>query len=157
MVVDDVLIEGDCNGVLHAYDVSEPGEDPPELWTVELGGCIESTPAVWNGPHLRGHPGRPVLRHRRPVDPLTTVGPVPMGAGEAVWSPLGVAALLLAAGCSKDAAPTKAQYAAVADGVCTAAHDELVKTSTEGPLAEAPDGGPTSASCGPTSSRGCAR
>ena len=49
MVVDDVLIEGDCNGVLHAYDVSEPGEDPPELWSVELGGCIESTPAVWNG------------------------------------------------------------------------------------------------------------
>jgi outer membrane protein assembly factor BamB len=49
VVVDDVLIEGDCNGVLHAYDVSEPGEDPPELWSVELGGCIESTPAVWDG------------------------------------------------------------------------------------------------------------
>ena len=49
VVVDDVLIQGDCNGVLHAYDVSDPGVDPPELWTVELGGCIESTPAVWNG------------------------------------------------------------------------------------------------------------
>ena len=49
VVVDDVLIEGDCNGVLHAYDVSEPGKDPPELWSIELGGCIESTPAVWNG------------------------------------------------------------------------------------------------------------
>jgi hypothetical protein len=22
---------------------------PPELWSVKLGGCIESTPAVWNG------------------------------------------------------------------------------------------------------------
>ena len=22
---------------------------PPKLWTVELEGCIESTPAVWNG------------------------------------------------------------------------------------------------------------
>lgn len=49
VVVDDVLIEGDCNGVLHAFDVSEPGVEPEELWTVELGGCIESTPAVWRG------------------------------------------------------------------------------------------------------------
>jgi hypothetical protein len=49
VVVDDVLLEGDCNGVLHAYDVSKPGADPPELWSVELGGCIESTPAVWKG------------------------------------------------------------------------------------------------------------
>ncbi len=49
VVVDDVLIQGDCNGFLHAYDVSNPRVDPPELWTVELGGCIESTPAVWKG------------------------------------------------------------------------------------------------------------
>lgn len=49
VVVDDVLIQGDCNGFLHAYDVSDPRVDPPELWTVELGGCIESTPAVWKG------------------------------------------------------------------------------------------------------------
>jgi len=49
VVVDDVLIQGDCNGVLHAYDVSDPGVQPPELWSLELGGCIESTPAVWRG------------------------------------------------------------------------------------------------------------
>ncbi len=49
VVVDDVLIQGDCNGFLHAYDVSNPRVDPPELWTLELGGCIESTPAVWKG------------------------------------------------------------------------------------------------------------
>ncbi len=49
VVVDDVLIQGDCNGFLHAYDVSRPRVDPPELWTLELGGCIESTPAVWKG------------------------------------------------------------------------------------------------------------
>ncbi|MCB9373453.1 MAG: PQQ-binding-like beta-propeller repeat protein [Microthrixaceae bacterium] len=49
VVVDDVLLQGDCNGFLHAYDVSSPRVDPPELWTVELGGCIESTPAVWKG------------------------------------------------------------------------------------------------------------
>ena len=49
VVVDDVLIQGDCNGFLHAYDVSNPRVDPPELWSLELGGCIESTPAVWKG------------------------------------------------------------------------------------------------------------
>ncbi|MCD9625453.1 PQQ-binding-like beta-propeller repeat protein [Rhabdothermincola salaria] len=49
VVVDDVLVVGDCQGVLHAYDVSDPRVDPPELWTVQLDGCIESTPAVWNG------------------------------------------------------------------------------------------------------------
>jgi WD40 repeat protein len=49
VVVGDVLIVGDCSGVLHAYDVSDTTIDPPELWTVKLSGCIESTPAVWNG------------------------------------------------------------------------------------------------------------
>jgi outer membrane protein assembly factor BamB len=49
VVVDDTLIMGDCSGVLHAYDVSDPKADPPELWTVELEGCIESTPAVFKG------------------------------------------------------------------------------------------------------------
>ncbi|KAA0232780.1 MAG: Outer membrane protein assembly factor BamB [Acidimicrobiales bacterium] len=49
VVVDDVLVMGDCNGTLHAYDVSDTTIDPPELWSVEIGGCIEATPAVWNG------------------------------------------------------------------------------------------------------------
>jgi outer membrane protein assembly factor BamB len=49
VVVDDVLLQGDCHGILHAYDVSNTGVDPPELWSLPLGGCIESTPAVWNG------------------------------------------------------------------------------------------------------------
>ncbi|MCU1352494.1 MAG: hypothetical protein JWM05_1703, partial [Acidimicrobiales bacterium] len=49
VVVDGVLIQGDCNGVLHGYDVSNPRVDPKELWTVDLGGCIESTPTVWQG------------------------------------------------------------------------------------------------------------
>jgi hypothetical protein len=47
--VDDVLIQGDCAGVLHGYDVSDTQADPPELWSVTIGGCIESTPAVWEG------------------------------------------------------------------------------------------------------------
>ena len=49
VVVDDVLLQGDCGGVLHAYDVSDQSERPPERWTVELGGCIEATPSVWKG------------------------------------------------------------------------------------------------------------
>jgi outer membrane protein assembly factor BamB len=49
VVVDGVLVQGDCDGVLHGFDLSDPGIEPPELWSVELGGCIESTPAVWKG------------------------------------------------------------------------------------------------------------
>jgi hypothetical protein len=49
VVVDDVLMVGDCNGVLRAWDVSDPRVDPPELWSVQLEGCIEATPAVWKG------------------------------------------------------------------------------------------------------------
>lgn len=49
VVVDDVLIQGDCNGTLHGYDVSDPRKQPEEIWTVPVGGCIESTPTVWKG------------------------------------------------------------------------------------------------------------
>jgi outer membrane protein assembly factor BamB len=49
VVVDDVLIQGDCGGTLRGYDVQDTTVEPEELWRVELGGCIESTPAVWDG------------------------------------------------------------------------------------------------------------
>jgi outer membrane protein assembly factor BamB len=49
VVVDRTLIMGDCSGVLHAYDVSNPKKDPPELWKLDLEGCIESTPTVFKG------------------------------------------------------------------------------------------------------------
>jgi hypothetical protein len=49
VVVDGVLLQGDCDGVLHAYDMSNTTVDPPQIWQLELGGCIESTPAVWRG------------------------------------------------------------------------------------------------------------
>jgi outer membrane protein assembly factor BamB len=50
VIVDGVLIVGDCSGVLRAYDVSAPFRKPKKaLWKVELDGCIESTPAVWKG------------------------------------------------------------------------------------------------------------
>lgn len=48
VVVDDVLVMGDCSGVMHGYDIS--GTVPSELWALDLGeGCLESTPAVWDG------------------------------------------------------------------------------------------------------------
>ena len=49
VVIDDVLLQGDCAGDLHAYDVSDQRRAPPELWKVSLGGCIEATPSVWRG------------------------------------------------------------------------------------------------------------
>ncbi len=49
VVVDNVLIIGDCQGNLIGYDVSDPKKDPPEVWLVKLDGCIESTPTVWKG------------------------------------------------------------------------------------------------------------
>ncbi len=50
VIVDDVLLMGDCFGTLYAYDASNIKEEPPELWRITLDdGCIESTPAVWEG------------------------------------------------------------------------------------------------------------
>ncbi|HEX6230189.1 MAG TPA: PQQ-binding-like beta-propeller repeat protein [Actinomycetota bacterium] len=48
--VDGVLLQGDCGGTLHAFDISgNPNREPPELWRLNLGSCVESTPAVWDG------------------------------------------------------------------------------------------------------------
>ena len=49
VVVDEVLIQGDCGGTMFGYDVSDTTVEPRRLWKVSLGGCIESTPAVWRG------------------------------------------------------------------------------------------------------------
>jgi outer membrane protein assembly factor BamB len=49
VIVDDVLLQGDCAGVLRAFDVANPRVLPTELWSVQLNGCIESTPTVWDG------------------------------------------------------------------------------------------------------------
>ncbi len=51
LVVHDTLIVGDTDGWIHAYDVSNPTIDPPELWAVQIpgGGAVESTPALWHG------------------------------------------------------------------------------------------------------------
>jgi outer membrane protein assembly factor BamB len=49
VVVDHVLLQGDCAGALNAFDVSTPRRKPRQLWRVKLGGCIEATPAVFGG------------------------------------------------------------------------------------------------------------
>jgi hypothetical protein len=49
VVVDDVLLIGDCSGTFRAFDVSRPRQRPPQLWALRLGGCIESTPSVLGG------------------------------------------------------------------------------------------------------------
>lgn len=49
VLVDGVLVQADGSGTLHAYDMSSPRTLPPELWSLDLGSNIESTPAVWQG------------------------------------------------------------------------------------------------------------
>ena len=50
-VIDDTLLVADCSGELHAYVLRDDPLSgiPEERWSVELGSCIESTPAVWRG------------------------------------------------------------------------------------------------------------
>jgi len=47
--IDDQILVGDCSGYLHNFDISNPSKKPKELWKIKLGGCVESTPAVWQG------------------------------------------------------------------------------------------------------------
>ena len=49
VIVDNIWIQGDCGGRLHAFDISDSTIEPPKLWEIDLGGCIESTPALWRG------------------------------------------------------------------------------------------------------------
>ena len=49
VVIDGVLIQGDCAGDLYAWNIADPSEPPGLIWKLDLNGCIESTPAVWHG------------------------------------------------------------------------------------------------------------
>jgi outer membrane protein assembly factor BamB len=50
VVIDGVLLIGDCAGEMHAFDVADTRAEPERLWRHRIGGgCIESTPAVWKG------------------------------------------------------------------------------------------------------------
>lgn len=72
VVVDDTLLIGDCQGSLHAYDVSNPLVDPPARWVIELGGCIEATPAVWDGRIYIGTRAGHLFALADPAAPPTT-------------------------------------------------------------------------------------
>jgi outer membrane protein assembly factor BamB len=58
--IDDQLLVGDCNGVLHNFDISARNRRPTEIWSVKLEGCIEATPAVWQGMIWVGARGGPM-------------------------------------------------------------------------------------------------
>jgi outer membrane protein assembly factor BamB len=45
--IDGKLIGGDGAGYLNCFDIS--GRRPNLLWRIQLGGIVESTPAVWRG------------------------------------------------------------------------------------------------------------
>ena len=49
VVVDNVLIQGDCAGDLYAWNVASATLAPGLIWKRHFNGCIESTPAVWRG------------------------------------------------------------------------------------------------------------
>ena len=49
VVVDGVLIQGDCSGALYAWNIADAAKPPGLIWKLDLNGCIESTPAVWRG------------------------------------------------------------------------------------------------------------
>ena len=57
MIVDGILVQGDCNGRLTAFDVSDTSREPDQLWSLDLGNCIESTPAIWDGKIIVGTRG----------------------------------------------------------------------------------------------------
>jgi outer membrane protein assembly factor BamB len=49
VVIGDVLVVATCTGELRGYDLADP-RSPERLWTLEVGaGCVEATPAVWEG------------------------------------------------------------------------------------------------------------
>ena len=62
VVVDDVLIQGDCNGVLHGYDVSNPRGRAEGAVDGRAGWLHRVDTRRVEGPHLRRHARREVLR-----------------------------------------------------------------------------------------------
>lgn len=48
-IVDGVLLQADGSGRIHAWELGDGLSEPPEIWSLDLGLNIESTPAVWKG------------------------------------------------------------------------------------------------------------
>ena len=68
-IVDDVWVQGACNGWLYGFDVSDTSIEPPLLWKADLGTCIESTPAIWDGLIAVGTKGGHIYGLSDPADP----------------------------------------------------------------------------------------
>ncbi len=49
VVLDGVLLVGDCDGWLSAFDLPDPMRAPTLLWAKKFSGCLEATPTVWKG------------------------------------------------------------------------------------------------------------
>ena len=49
VIIGDTWVQGDCLGDMHAFDLTDTNLPPVELWSVSVGGCIESTPVIWEG------------------------------------------------------------------------------------------------------------
>ncbi len=65
VIVDDTLLIGDCEGFLHAYDVSDPAVDPPERLVGRAGWLHRGDTRGLGRPHLHRQPQRPPLRAGR--------------------------------------------------------------------------------------------
>ena len=74
VVVDDVLIQGDCNGVLHGYDVSEPRGRAARALDRAARGLHRVHADGVQGPDLRRRP-----RRRRSTPSATPDRPWPAG------------------------------------------------------------------------------
>lgn len=68
VAVDGVLVQADCSGSLHAFDVTTPDTEPERIWSRDIGGCIESTPAVWEG-HIYAGTGAGYMRALADTEP----------------------------------------------------------------------------------------
>jgi len=49
VIVGDTLVVGECERTgLRGYSLADP-RNPADEWSVQVGGCVESTPAAWDG------------------------------------------------------------------------------------------------------------
>ncbi|MGI9031136.1 MAG: PQQ-binding-like beta-propeller repeat protein [Ilumatobacteraceae bacterium] len=72
VVIDDVLMQADATGIIHAHDLTAT-PTPTALWTVQLPADIESTPAMWNwddGGVLSVQRCDPMWNRPRAFDPI---------------------------------------------------------------------------------------
>lgn len=84
VVVDDVWVQGDCSGLVRGFDLSDPRSEPEELWQVQLEGCVESTPTVFQGQIFVGARGGAFYALGDPAPAVTTTTRPPSNGGAAL-------------------------------------------------------------------------